>query len=290
MLVLFGADGQAGPTERAMLEYGATVLALELSRLKGLAETELRLGRDLVEELVDGTDEAGALAHAEALGYDLTRPHRVAAVEILRDSRDADDHAVHAVRRAALDTETGTLLAELRGFVVVLADPGSPWEIFRGAVVSQLGGVRCRVGVGGRCERPSDFPRSHREALFALTFKDVVGEGDRAVLFDDLGVYRLFAQGGDVERMERFVDIWLGALIVYDERRGSDLLLTLTRFLECGGAYEPTVELLAIHRNTLKYRLRRIREISGRDLNDPDTAFNLQLAIRAWQTVRALRN
>jgi DNA-binding PucR family transcriptional regulator len=46
---------------------------------------------------------------------------------------------------------------------------------------------------------------------------------------------------------------------------------------------------LAIHRSTLKYRLQRIREISRRDLSDPDTQFNLQLATRAWQTLQALR-
>ena len=45
-----------------------------------------------------------------------------------------------------------------------------------------------------------------------------------------------------------------------------------------------------MHRNTLKYRLQRIRQISGLDLSDPETCFNLQLATRAWQTLRVLRN
>jgi DNA-binding PucR family transcriptional regulator len=40
----------------------------------------------------------------------------------------------------------------------------------------------------------------------------------------------------------------------------------------------------------LKYRLQRIGEISGHDLSDPDTSFNLQLAIRAWHTLAALRS
>jgi DNA-binding PucR family transcriptional regulator len=44
-----------------------------------------------------------------------------------------------------------------------------------------------------------------------------------------------------------------------------------------------------VHRNTLKYRLRRIRDVSGHDLGIPDTQFNLQLASRAWRTAQALR-
>jgi len=43
-----------------------------------------------------------------------------------------------------------------------------------------------------------------------------------------------------------------------------------------------------VHRSTVKYRLQRIREVSGLDLNDPNTRFNLQLATRAWQTRQAL--
>jgi DNA-binding PucR family transcriptional regulator len=64
----------------------------------------------------------------------------------------------------------------------------------------------------------------------------------------------------------------------------------LSRYLECGGNYTATADALALHRNTLKYRLQRIREISGHDLNDPDTRFNLQFATRAWQTLQALRD
>jgi DNA-binding PucR family transcriptional regulator len=45
-----------------------------------------------------------------------------------------------------------------------------------------------------------------------------------------------------------------------------------------------------VHRSTLKYRLQRIRDLSGLDLNDPDVHFNLQLATRAWGTMQALRS
>ena len=46
---------------------------------------------------------------------------------------------------------------------------------------------------------------------------------------------------------------------------------------------------MSVHRSTLKYRLKRIREVSGHDLAIPDTQFNLQLATRAWRTLTALR-
>ena len=66
-------------------------------------------------------------------------------------------------------------------------------------------------------------------------------------------------------------------------------MTTLSHYLECGKSYDATAAALSMHRNTLKYRLGRIREISDRDLSDPDTLFNLQLATRAWHTLEALR-
>ena len=44
-----------------------------------------------------------------------------------------------------------------------------------------------------------------------------------------------------------------------------------------------------MHRNTLRYRLKRITDIAGHDLGEPDVQFNLQLATRAWRTLAALR-
>ncbi len=93
----------------------------------------------------------------------------------------------------------------------------------------------------------------------------------------------------DLSLVEAFVREWLAPLIDYDEQKGADLVATLTSYLEYGGNYEATAQALAVHRNTLKYRLQRIRDISGRDLGDPDTGFNLQLATRAWQVLAALR-
>jgi DNA-binding PucR family transcriptional regulator len=78
-------------------------------------------------------------------------------------------------------------------------------------------------------------------------------------------------------------------LLDHDGRRHTSLVTTLGRYLECGRSYDATARALSVHWSMLKYRLQRIREVTGRDLSDPDTCFNLQLATRAWQTLSALR-
>jgi len=289
VILLVDPAGAAGEHELMALEHGATILAMELARIRSLAESELRLRRDLVEELLDGSDEESALNRAAAVGYDLQRPHRVIVVEGRGRSRD-DEAFFHAVRRAARDEPAGSLLVARGGQVVLLADRDGNWEALRTAVLRELGGGRARIGVGERCELVADFPRSYRQAQLALRLPAAAEWGDRATCFEDLGVYRLLAGIDNLDEVERYVHRWLGALLHYDEQRGADLVRTLSHYLANGGAYDATAHVLVVHRNTLKYRLQRIREISGLDLSDPEIRFNLQLATRAWNTLRVLRS
>jgi DNA-binding PucR family transcriptional regulator len=101
-------------------------------------------------------------------------------------------------------------------------------------------------------------------------------------------VFQLFAEVENRASVEHFVRSWLGRLVDYDADHGASLVETLRAYLALGGAHDSTARALAVHRSTLKYRLRRIREISGLDLNDADVRFNLELASRARQTLRAI--
>ena len=173
--------------------------------------------------------------------------------------------------------------------MVVLADAEPPWDQFRAGVVAELHGGRCRVGVGSRCLELDGFARSCQEAELALRMQKSVGGPERVTLFDDLGVYKILATAGDTSAMERFVAEWLGPLIEYDVGHGTPLVLTLSEYLDHGGNYDASAQALCVHRSTLKYRLRRIRQLSGHDLGLPDVQFNLQVATRAWRTLQALR-
>ena len=287
VMSLIDPDGAAGESEIVALEHGAIVAGMELARLRSLGETQLRLGRDLLEDLLAGVDPQIAVERASAIGCDLLQPRRVAVVEGVGETAD-EDRLFGSVRRALRDHIVGSLLTTRGGAVVVLADGETDWEAFRAEVVRTLDGG-CRIGVGGTGTGPADVPRSHREARLSLKMGDASTGAEGVTVFDDLGVFRLFAEIEETTSVERFVRSWLGTLLDYDARKPAELVPTLSRFLELGQAYEATSHALTIHRSTLKYRLQRIREISQHDLSDPDTRFNLQLATRAWQTLGALR-
>jgi len=290
VLVLHDPDETAVEAERVAIEHATTVLSMELARLQTVAEAETRLRSNLVIELIEGTGGPQALNRAQALGYDLGRPHRVVVIEGGRSHEDLDA-LFRAVRRGAREVRVGSLLAARLRDVVVLADTKeAPWARFWAVVAGELRGTDCRIGVGGTCARPSELPRSLREARLALRLQQTLLPAGSICEYPKLGIFRMLAAIPDLTEVNGFVRDWLGSLLDYDERRGAELVHTLTQYLEHGGNYDATAAGLSVHRSTLKYRLQRIRELSGLDLNDPDVHFNLQLATRAWGTLQALRS
>jgi sugar diacid utilization regulator len=288
VLALVDPDRKADDADLVALEHGATVLSMELARLRSIADTELRLRRDLVQELLAGTDDESALARAEALDYDLRRPHRVVVVEGKGRSR-APDALLSAVRRAMRQAGLTGLFETWSGNVAVITPGHTDWERLRGMVLSDLGGSQCHIGVGSSCARPSELPRSLREAGLALRLQKTLLPGNSACEYPKLGVFRMLAAIPDLSDVDGFVREWLGSLLDYDARKKAELVHTLTQYLEHGGNYDATAAKLSVHKSTLKYRLQRIRDLTGLELNDPDVHFNLQLATRAWGTLQALR-
>jgi sugar diacid utilization regulator len=292
VLVLHDPAGTAADTERVAVEHATTVLAMEIARMQSLAQGEARARTKLVLDLVGdtGADPATLLNRGQALGYDLVRPHRVILIEAAGAHRDDDiDLFFHAVGRAARVVGVGSLLAPRLHDVIVLADTEVRWDLFRARVVTEMHGGRCRIGVGGRVLELDRFPHSCQEAELALRIQKTAGGPERITLFDDLGIYKILATAGDTSAMERFVTEWLGPLIDYDAEHGTPLVLTLSEYLDRGGSYDASAKALSVHRSTLKYRLQRIRQVSGYDLGLPDVQFNLQVATHAWRTLHALR-
>jgi sugar diacid utilization regulator len=271
------------------LEYGATVLSIELARLQSAMEAELRMRRDLAEALLSGEDERATQDQAHALGYDLLRPHR--AVIVSFDGRaHLDDTAFRLVNRHLKRLDIGSLVVGRSDGVVVLAHTDTNWDDFALRLTEECGAKRPLFAIGSRYERPADFARSFREAKFVAGLRKTMPREHVAAVvhFEKLGVYRILSTVGDLDEVERFMNEMLGPLIEYDRKRNADMVKTLARYLECGCNYDLTAEALHIHRSTFKYRLQRIRELIGYDLASGEVRFQLQFATKIWQTLQVL--
>ncbi|MFJ9808628.1 PucR family transcriptional regulator [Streptomyces sp. NPDC101158] len=281
VLALVDALGEADEHTVFALEHAAASLALELAHLRNLAEVELRLHRELVDDLLAGTDSASAYARSEAVGHDLHRSHYVVVVEW--SNRTADDSFARTVGRAASAVGMHSLLTRRSDHVVLVADDRPHARALHEALARETGTQSGAIGVSAPSDSVPDIPHRYQEAQRALEVRLSSRERYGTTFFDELGLYRILGPGADHQELETFVHEWLGQLIDYDSRHRATMVETLSRYFDCGGNYDEAAASLAIHRSTLRYRLQRIREISGNDLANVEDRLNLQVATRVWK-------
>ncbi|MBV9120604.1 MAG: helix-turn-helix domain-containing protein, partial [Chloroflexi bacterium] len=153
-------------------------------------------------------------------------------------------------------------------------------EQIRTELAQQLGIRLLSAGVGRSHAGLRGVQRSYAEAEQALRAGERLFGSGQTIAFADLGAYRLLAQLQGTSELQAFEQETLGELIDYDLKSGSQLLPTLEAFFAANGNLSKTAEMLFVHRNTLMYRLNRIQELAGVSLDDPETRFDLQLALK----------
>ncbi|MGY5044264.1 PucR family transcriptional regulator [Streptomyces sp. 900105755] len=283
VLALVDAQNEADEHTVLALEHAAASLAAKLTHVRDLAEVELRLHRELADDLLSGTDASSAYARSEAVGHDLHRVHYIVVVQW--SNRTSDDLFARTVSRAAAAVGMRSLLTRRADHVVLITDDRPHTRALYEELARETGTRSGTIGVSAPCDSVNDIPRRYEEARRALEVRRHCRDRYGTSFFDELGLYRILGPGSDYRELETFVQEWLGQLIDYDSRHHATLVETLSRYFDCGGNYDETADSLAIHRSTLRYRLQRIRDISGNDLANVEDRLNLQVATRVWRIV-----
>jgi DNA-binding PucR family transcriptional regulator len=129
------------------------------------------------------------------------------------------------------------------------------------------------------CVDLKQHPRAWREFELAERLQQY-----GMVHLDDFGAYRFLLAASAAEDVNACIDKIIGTLLAYDREHRTQLLDTAERFVSCGGKYQETSVKLHVHVSTLRYRLERITELIGRDLNDEEEArFEIILATHLYR-------
>ena len=105
--------------------------------------------------------------------------------------------------------------------------------------------------------------------------------------FDEIGVYRLLlsTMSENPDELQRFYADTVEPLIAYDEQYETDLVQTLETFLDCDGNVAQSAQRLFTHRHTIRYRLERVRELSGLDVGSSDGREKLSLGLKSMRVL-----
>ncbi|RKN83959.1 PucR family transcriptional regulator [Paenibacillus ginsengarvi] len=283
--------------EQVCIEQARLVFSLELMRRKIAFDTEARLRGSFLEELLLGPSlsrqevedkgrQLGLLAEwswevglieGDAALLESSSPFRTELNALIQ--RETEGKSVRT--RSILHRQGDRLI-----LLLATPQPGVPKKAPSGVqakaetetewygaimqLVADWSGIRMGFGSRGALW---DMHRSYLEAKKALFIGPRLDRSKTVFAYDDIEMFQLLLDASEHVPFDALTEKKIGKLFQYDKQNGTDLLTTLYYYLTTGGSLLDTANRLYVHRNSVKYRMDRIKEITGLDLDNPLTRF-----------------
>jgi len=258
-----------------------------------------------------------ALVGGELTGAELSRrlepfglAERVAAIVVpweggMRSRRGSSAPVEDALAQALRDEAAPGLVASTGSLTCGLVPGVEEEELFAlaGRVAERLRGTPgapLNIGVG-RPVPGADARRTFHEARCAVealamgldepTHNGTPGNGTRPAIapkvatYKDLGSFQLLLSLQEDEALRLFCDSILGPIEASEGHYGGELMRSLEAFIEENGQWERAARRLYCHRHTLRYRIRRVEELTGRNLSSARDRIEFWLALRGRELV-----
>jgi sugar diacid utilization regulator len=267
----YSAEAQGVSSDRAVLRRDLLDALIagqgDTEQIRRLARSlRVRLGESYVVVVIRNADVAAEEQHEE-----LPLTTRVALRRIVE--------AAHA----KLKPPEGTLLVGMRqGEVVALYPAGAPTDLEAvkdecDALARALKKADPRMGFSSWHSGLRDIAIGYAEARDAVEIAIGTGIRGRAVGFDEVLIDHMVRSS---PHGDRILDQTIRPLADYDRDRQGDLVKTLRVYLDSGFNLTRAAEVLCVHPNTVVYRLRRVKDLTGRDPYEPDDLLLLLLGLK----------
>lgn len=287
------------PEDTILLSRAAAASAVTMAQEQATHAARREVELNVLDELLDGAlrSEIALAQQAELLGHNLDQTF--VALVARPDTQQGGAARSREVRAQALE-------AGVRSFVSLLDQPDVLWRVrnttaevvIPGPVIESASDVPAKlqaaltsaltnhqiteaisIGIGRYANGMQGIRRSHQDARQALTLGRRLHGGSHITDYDDLGIYRLILAAEDLPELRVFHDESLGSLMEYDRVHNSNLVQTLEAYFAANCSPKEASALLQVHRNTVLYRLERIANITGQNLDDPDVRLRFHLAL-----------
>lgn len=277
------------------VEHGAAACALEMAKAKAISEAKKSLRGDFLEGLLAGTLPQKEIERLESrLDHDTKQLHAILTFTwnspnapslrrltttinwlLTTHKRPAllhvysEDHVCVFQALKSSDGENMNTVKELEKRV-------------REQLEAEFPEAQLVTGISGPAASLAEWPTVYEEAVQAMRLGQRL-HLNRLVDFHSLGIFQLLGQIEDIPTVRAFCTHVIGPLVQYDEEHRSSLVQTMDAYFAHHGNITQTAESLFIHRNTLLYRLDRIQELTGQNLNQADMRLAMHLALKLWQ-------
>ncbi len=286
-LTVASERGPLDDFEQLVARRASMIVALELMRERVVRETERRLAGNVLAEALGGSLDAEELAgRLRPFGVGGTIGVLLFALEDPNGSEARLEAALAAAGVPALVATTTAGDHTLLCAVIDAADR-DPVAVAAKARTALAGGDRSVRAAASRAMSSGAIRRAFHEARCALESAALRnGDAPDVASHADLGAYTLLLSLQDDDALRAYSNGLLEAIEGVEGEYGGELLRSLEVFIERNGNWERASRELYCHRHTLRYRIRKIEELTGRDLSRATDRIELWLALRARELVR----
>jgi sugar diacid utilization regulator len=281
----------------------ATLIALEVERTLAPERADQKVASGFIGDLINGVtkDANDVIARAEELGIEVERGCAFILARATPRKAVGDDWRARlllVVERVARSLHPRVVTAQVErpgsqaGEVYVLLPSSEPESVAKAAntireeLEATLGEFNFTVGHGRITVEPADLFRAGQEALLAVNVAEANGAGN-LLSFEDTGAYRLLlpALCDDPAELERFYAETIEPLVNYDDQYETNLVHTVDTFLAADGNVAGTAQRLFTHRHTIRYRLERVKDLTGLDCSSTDGRERLSLGLKSMRVL-----
>ncbi|WP_203182751.1 PucR family transcriptional regulator [Streptomyces pratensis] len=280
-----GTGAALGTAERYAVHSAVALLTLTTARSRSLQGAEQRLGAAVLRMLLAGESDHARAVAGDLYGALLDAPFRLLIAEAPAPSgTELLSEAMEAA--ASRSGETLLMVPEGERLVVLAVDDGAAVAACAAHAhatderpVRETGAEDSDVVVGMSAPAgPIAVSAAYKQAEQALS---VARRRGRALVeHEELAAGSVLPLLAD-DAVRAFADGMLRPLQEHDAKGRGDLVASLSAWLSRHGQWDAAAADLGVHRHTLRYRMRRVEEILGRSLDDPDVRMELWLALKA---------
>lgn len=296
-------DTAPDQVERAALEYGALLLALELLRERTALEVDHRLRGAFLEELFSGEFVGDLiLKQGVAFGFDLAAPTRIFLIGPSDgELSQANGHLLYSVVTDCAATWTSRHLVALESSTAVVlieeqedrdgADAAGRFfedQLLR-ALNRRMPLCKLNIAVSRLARSLHGYGKAYDAARRGLDLVGLLGRSGQIISFRRMGVQEILLQAAEPAALLEFIARYVEPIERYDAAHSSDLLKSLETFYEAGFNLQEAARRLAVHVSTLRYRLSRIEQLLGADPKVGDSRLNIEVAVKAAKALAVHR-
>lgn len=293
-----------GGFDLAIIESASTTIALSILQDLSVKEVELRYRSDFFEDLVspDTKRKKKALDRARYFNLKEDDYYLIEVMSIKPKDQEFTDMEfefdnysdyVNSFIKSIEDLIEyykleGVVSTKINGIQILLGFPDNKNinkkvqnfnDRLKDTFFNRYKHMDLKVGVGRVYKNLDNVHKSFLDAVRTVRIGKSITSKE-IVTYDELGIFKILSQDYLNDELEDFYNSTIKTLVEYDNKKTTDLIPTLESYFRNNGNLTKISKDLFTHYNTVLYRIGRINEITGMNLEDPHHRLNLEIALK----------